>query len=88
MTITAKVLSIKRLDFTTEKNETVKGYQVWMSAPADSPSWNGPEILKCFVKDEHSHAADAAALIPGDNVLFEFNRYNKPVIVDFAPVTV
>lgn len=88
MTITAKVLSIKRLDFTTDKNEEVKGYQVWLSAPSDSKSWSGPEILKTFIKDDSMHAGDAAALLPDDSVLFEFNRYGKPVITDFAPVLV
>lgn len=88
MTITAKVLAIHRLDFTTDKNEEVKGYQVWLSAPSDSKSWVGPEILKSFFKDDNQHAGDAAALLPGDSVLFEFNRYGKPVITDFAPVQV
>ena len=88
MTTTAKVLAVRRLDFTTDKNETVKGYQVWLSSPAESPSWNGPAISKCFIKDDNPHAVHAAALLPDDTVLFEFNRYGKPVITDYSPVTV
>lgn len=88
MTYTAKVLAIKRLDFTTDKNEEVKGYQVWLSVPSESMAWNGPEIVKSFVKDDGLDAGDAAALLPDDTVLIEFNRYGKPVITDFAPVLV
>ena len=88
MNVTAKVLSVRRLDFTTDKNETVKGHQIWLSAHTDNKSWNGEEILKTFVPDENIHAGDAAALLNGDSVIIEFNRYGKPVITDYAPVIV
>lgn len=86
MTYTAKVLAVRRLDFTTDKNEEVKGHQVWLSISSDSKSWNGNEIVKTFVKDDINQAGDAAALLADDVVLIEFNRYGKPVITDFAPV--
>lgn len=88
MIYTAKVLAIRRLDFITDKNEEVKGHQVWLSVPSESKSWNGNEITKTFVKDDSPHAGDAAALLADDVVLVEFNRYGKPVITDFAPVLV
>lgn len=88
MTVNAKVLAVRRLDFTTDKNEVVKGHQVWLSASTDAPAWNGVEILKTFIKDDSIHAGDAAALLPNDPVIIEFNRYGKPVITDYAPVIV
>lgn len=88
MKITAKVLAVRRLDFTTDKNETVKGYQVWVIAPTDDKAWNGNEVMKVWVPDSNSHAGDAAALIRDDTVNIEFNRYGKPVITDYAPVIV
>lgn len=86
MTITAKVLAIRRLDFLTAKDEEIKGYQVWLSAESTDGGWQGVEVMKAWVSDENSHARDAAALISGDTVIVEFNRYGKPVITDYAPV--
>lgn len=87
MKINAKVLTIRRLDFTTDKNEEIKGYQVWLLAPTDNKSWTTHEVLKCWVPDTSPNAGDAAALLPDDLVSFEFNRYGKPVITDFCPAS-
>ena len=88
MKITAKVLAVRRLDFITDKNETVKGYQVWVCAPSTEKAWNGYEVMKVWVSDKDTLACDAAALLHDDSVTVEFNRYGKPVITDYAPVIV
>lgn len=88
MKVNAKVLAVRRLDFVTEKNEEIKGYQVWLCAPTSERAWNGHEVMKSWVPDNDSHAPDAAALLHDDTVVVEFNRYGKPVITEFAPVLV
>ncbi len=85
MKTTAKVLAVRRLDFTTVKEEKIQGRQLWACAPTDDPAWNGHEVLKIWVPDTDIHAPDCAALIHGDTIEIDFNRRGKPFVVCYTP---
>lgn len=83
MTINARVLAIRHLDFLDDAQRPIKGHQVFVSAQTDEKGWcQGVELLKIWIPDGTDKEALAVALLPNDEVQIDFNRRGKPVLVN------
>ena len=47
-----KCLGIKRVDFTNDNGEVIKGYNFWFADSVPSSGWVGCEVYKKFLNDE------------------------------------
>lgn len=68
----AKLLGLRKLDFTADDKSSVKGCQLFISYPEEGVE--GEQTDKLFIRD----GFDLPALKPGDTLEITFNRKGRP----------
>lgn len=79
---TFKVLTVRDVEFKDDRNNQVKGQQLWLLGETEEPEWNGHEIIKLWIPDGHELENKVTELSHGDDVIIEFNRRGKPTKIE------
>lgn len=71
-------LGIKRVDFTNDNGEVIKGYNLWFSDTMPSAGWVGCEVYKKFLTDKVvSDLGISVADLPGHEVMVTYGRRDR-----------
>lgn len=80
-----EVLAVRSVNFEDKKErKQIIGLQLWVIHPSLESGWNGHEILKIWIPDDHPSRTVVSALARGDSVSVQWNRYGRAVSVSLA----
>ncbi len=79
-----EVLTVRDLDFKDSNGRSVVGMQLWVCGETDEPQWNGYEVVKIWIPDNHFLETIVSQLQHGDHIFVTYDRRGKPLEIVLA----